>query len=90
MIITATITPEMVFLRRHVSCRICSERKRHGRSIFRRHAADSFTEFQHRTEFLINGKYDNVLVIGAETLSKITDYKDRKSCILFGDGAGAL
>ncbi len=33
---------------------------------------------------------DNVLVIGAETLSRITDYRDRETCILFGDGAGAL
>ena len=31
-----------------------------------------------------------MLVIGAETLSRITDYKDRGSCILFGDGAGAV
>ena len=35
------------------------------------------------------GQYRNVLVIGAETLSRITDYSDRSSCILFGDGAGA-
>ncbi len=34
--------------------------------------------------------YDNVLVIGAETLSKITDYTDRSTCVLFGDGAGAV
>ncbi len=33
---------------------------------------------------------DNVLVIGAETLSRITDYRDRETCILFGDGAGAV
>jgi 3-oxoacyl-[acyl-carrier-protein] synthase-3 len=37
-----------------------------------------------------SGRYRNVLVIGAETLSRITDYKDRGSCILFGDGAGAV
>jgi 3-oxoacyl-[acyl-carrier-protein] synthase-3 len=37
-----------------------------------------------------SGAYKNVLVIGAETLSRITDYKDRGSCILFGDGAGAV
>lgn len=36
------------------------------------------------------GQYKNVLVVGAETLSRITDYKDRSSCILFGDGAGAV
>ena len=36
------------------------------------------------------GGIKNVLVIGAETLSRITDYTDRSSCILFGDGAGAV
>ncbi|MFH0947048.1 MAG: beta-ketoacyl-ACP synthase III [Planctomycetota bacterium] len=35
------------------------------------------------------GQADNILVIGVESLSKITDYQDRGSCILFGDGAGA-
>jgi 3-oxoacyl-[acyl-carrier-protein] synthase-3 len=35
------------------------------------------------------GVYRSVLVIGAETLSKITDYTDRATCVLFGDGAGA-
>ena len=40
--------------------------------------------------FIKAGQYKNVLVIGAETLSRITDYKDRGSCILFGDGAGAV
>ena len=41
------------------------------------------------TAYIESGKYRNVLVIGAETLSRITDYNDRSSCILFGDGAGA-
>ena len=36
------------------------------------------------------GRYQNALVIGAETLSRITDYTDRATCILFGDGAGAV
>ena len=35
------------------------------------------------------GTADTVLVIGAETLSKIVDYEDRATCVLFGDGAGA-
>lgn len=39
--------------------------------------------------FVSQGIYKNVLVIGAETLSKITDYTDRKTCVIFGDGAGA-
>ncbi|MDY7077761.1 MAG: beta-ketoacyl-ACP synthase III [Chloroflexota bacterium] len=36
------------------------------------------------------GAYENVLVIGAETLSHITDWSDRATCVLFGDGAGAV
>ncbi len=40
-------------------------------------------------KFLMDSDYKNVLVIGAETLSRITDYTDRNTCILFGDGAGA-
>ncbi|KNY26039.1 beta-ketoacyl-ACP synthase III [Pseudobacteroides cellulosolvens] len=43
-------------------------------------------------QFLENGfnGYKNILVIGCEGLSKIVDYSDRASCILFGDGAGAM
>ncbi len=41
------------------------------------------------TQFIENGMYKNVLVIGADTLSKITEYQDRATCVLFGDGAGA-
>jgi 3-oxoacyl-[acyl-carrier-protein] synthase-3 len=40
--------------------------------------------------FVESGRYKKVLVIGADTLSKICDYTDRGSCILFGDGAGAV
>lgn len=41
-------------------------------------------------QFIQSGMYEKVLVIGADTLSKITDYQDRGTCILFGDGAGAV
>jgi 3-oxoacyl-[acyl-carrier-protein] synthase-3 len=41
------------------------------------------------TQFIENGMYRRVLVIGADCLSIFTDYTDRGSCILFGDGAGA-
>lgn len=41
------------------------------------------------TSYIKTGMYKHVLVIGAETLSRITDYTDRNTCILFGDGAGA-
>jgi 3-oxoacyl-[acyl-carrier-protein] synthase-3 len=39
---------------------------------------------------LSNGAYQTGLVIGAETLSRITDWTDRATCVLFGDGAGAV
>ncbi len=39
--------------------------------------------------FISSGMYKKVLVIGAETLSKIVDWTDRNTCVLFGDGAGA-
>ncbi|MHC5212740.1 MAG: beta-ketoacyl-ACP synthase 3, partial [Planctomycetota bacterium] len=41
-------------------------------------------------QFIWSGTAKNVLVIGAECLTRITNYKDRTSCILFGDGAGAV
>ena len=39
-------------------------------------------------KFLKSGMYKNALVIGAETLSKIVDWQDRGTCVLFGDGSG--
>lgn len=41
------------------------------------------------TNFIKAGAYKKVLVIGAEVLSKIMDWEDRSTCVLFGDGAGA-
>lgn len=40
-------------------------------------------------QFIARGTCKNALVIGAETLSRITDWSDRGTCVLFGDGAGA-
>ena len=40
-------------------------------------------------QFIETGRANNVLVIGAETLSKVVDWTDRNTCVLFGDGAGA-
>ncbi|MEE1013714.1 MAG: beta-ketoacyl-ACP synthase III [Clostridia bacterium] len=40
-------------------------------------------------QYLENGMFKNALVIGADALSKVTEYQDRKTCVLFGDGAGA-
>jgi 3-oxoacyl-[acyl-carrier-protein] synthase-3 len=40
--------------------------------------------------FIESGQYRNALVIGAEALTKIIDWEDRNTCVLFGDGAGAV
>lgn len=41
-------------------------------------------------QYIRCGKFKNALVIGTEILSKITDYEDRNTCVLFGDGSGAV
>lgn len=41
-------------------------------------------------KFLISGSHKRALVIGAETFSRILDWEDRTTCVLFGDGAGAV
>ena len=41
-------------------------------------------------KFLISGSHKRALVIGAETFSRLVDWKDRTTCVLFGDGAGAI
>jgi 3-oxoacyl-[acyl-carrier-protein] synthase-3 len=40
--------------------------------------------------FIESGRYKNVVVVGADKMSSIVNYEDRNSCILFGDGAGAV
>lgn len=40
--------------------------------------------------YIMRGNLRNVLVIGSERLSKIVDWKDRSTCVIFGDGAGAI
>ncbi len=42
------------------------------------------------SQFIETGKYKKVIVVGADKMSSIIDYTDRTTCILFGDGAGAL
>ena len=41
------------------------------------------------SSMIVSGMAENILVIGAETLSRIVDWTDRDTCVLFGDGAGA-
>ncbi|HEY8747158.1 MAG TPA: beta-ketoacyl-ACP synthase III [Tepidisphaeraceae bacterium] len=90
LIICGTISPEMTFP--STACFIAAELGLTSTPAFDITAACSGFIYTLDTAaaFIKAGRYRNVLVIGAETLSRITDYKDRSSCILFGDGAGAL
>ncbi len=42
------------------------------------------------SQFIVSGAYRSVLVIGAEVFTRILDWQDRSTCVLFGDGAGAV
>jgi len=90
LIIVATITPEMVFP--STACFVQHMIGAHSAWAFDLCAACSGFVYALATarEFIVSGHYKNALIIGAETLSKITDYEDRNSCVLFGDGAGAV
>ena len=90
LIVCATITPEMVFP--STACFVGAALGLGGVPAFDLSAACSGFIYALVTgaNFVKVGQFRNVLVIGAETLSRITDYTDRSSCILFGDGAGAV
>ncbi|MBN1795034.1 MAG: ketoacyl-ACP synthase III [Sedimentisphaerales bacterium] len=90
IIIVATITPEMVFP--STASFVQKELKAKKAFVFDLAAACSgfIYSIAIAQQFIESGRYENCLIIGAETLSKITNYKDRTSCILFGDGAGAV
>jgi 3-oxoacyl-[acyl-carrier-protein] synthase-3 len=42
------------------------------------------------SQFIETGKYKKIVIVGADKMSAIVDYTDRKTCVLFGDGAGAV
>ena len=73
------------------ACRVQAEIGGNGAVAFDIIAACSgFLYGMHVAEaFMRSGIYRNALVIGAETLSKLIDWTDRSTCVLFGDGAGA-
>ncbi len=90
LIIVATITPEMVF----PSTASFVQRAIGAKNAWVFDLAAACSGFLYALsivqQFMETGCMENALVIGAETLTKITNWKDRTSCILFGDGAGAV
>lgn len=90
LIIVATITPDMLFP--SVACLVQQKIGAHRAAAFDIEAACSGFIFALEVgqQFIMSHTYDTVLVIGAEKLSSIIDWTDRNTCVLFGDGAGAV
>ncbi|WHY21843.1 beta-ketoacyl-ACP synthase III [Paenibacillus sp. G2S3] len=90
LIIIATVTPDSAFP--STACILQDKLGAKGAAAFDLSAACSGFVYSLATAvgFIQNGMYNNALIIGADTLSRITDYTDRNTCVLFGDGAGAV
>jgi 3-oxoacyl-[acyl-carrier-protein] synthase-3 len=90
MIIVATLTPDM--LTPSVACIVQKLLGAKKASAFDLNAACSgFIYGLHiGTQFIKTGACEKILVIGSEVLSKVVDWTDRNTCVLFGDGAGAV
>ncbi|MDR0362438.1 MAG: ketoacyl-ACP synthase III [Planctomycetota bacterium] len=88
-IIVATVSPDTVFP--STACRL--QHKLGCREIPAFDLAAACSGFIYALAVartgIASGSFDNVLIVGAECLSRFVDYEDRGTCILFGDGAGA-
>lgn len=89
LIIVATITPDMMFPA--TACLVQQKIGAKRSASFDVEAACSgfIYALEIGQQFIMSRTYNTVLVIGAEKLSTIVDWKDRNTCVLFGDGAGA-
>lgn len=89
LIIAATLSPDHVLPT--LACEVQAALGATNAVAFDLHAACSGFLFSMNTAavYMQSGVYKNALIIGAETLSKMMDWKDRGTCVLFGDGAGA-
>ena len=90
LIIVATSTPDMVFP--STACIVQHKLGAHGSAAFDVQAVCSgFVYAMTVADSMIrSGAATKALVIGAEVFSRILDFKDRSTCVLFGDGAGAV
>jgi len=90
LIIVATTTPDLTF---PSTASIIQEKlgMRHGAAFDIQAVCSGFIYALHIADSMLKaGPYENALVIGAETFSRILDWEDRSTCVLFGDGAGAM
>lgn len=90
VIIVATVTPDMLFP--STACLVQDKLGAKGAWGFDLSAACSGFVYalQMGCKLIEAGAHTKVLVIGADTMSSIIDYTDRTTCVLFGDGAGAV
>ncbi len=90
LIVMATCTPDMLLP--CSACQVQSELGAKNAVAFDLNAACAGFLFALQTAhaYITSGVYRNALVIGAELLSKIIDWTDRGTCVLFGDGGGAV
>ena len=90
VIIVATVTPDYIFP--STACLVQEAIGATNAFAFDLSAACSGFIYALTTgaSFIESGRFKNVLVIGADKMSSIIDYTDRTTCILFGDGAGAV
>ena len=89
-LVVGTTTPDLVFP--NVGCLVQRKLGIHGCAAFSLEAACSgfIYALTMADRFVASGLAKCALVIGAETLSRIVDWNDRATCVLFGDGAGAV
>ena len=89
LVIVATITPDMMFPA--TACLVQNKIGARRSAAFDVEAACSrfIYALEIGQQFIMSRTYETVLVVGAEKLSTIVDWKDRNTCVLFGDGAGA-
>lgn len=90
LIIVATTTPDMVFP--STACILQAKLGTKNCPAFDVQAVCSGFVYALATadHFMRSGQYQNILVVGAEVYSRILDWEDRTTCVLFGDGAGAV
>ncbi|CAN5801321.1 ketoacyl-ACP synthase III [soil metagenome] len=90
LLIVGTVTPDYLFP--STSNLICSKLGMKNTWGFDLTAACSGFLFalSTATQFIESGKYKKVIVVGADKMSSIIDYEDRATCVIFGDGGGAV
>jgi len=90
LIIVGTVTPDMMFP--STACLIQHKIGAHAAWGFDLSAACSAFTYSVTTasQFVATGAVEHALVVGADVMSSIIDYKDRATCVIFGDGAGAV